>query len=88
MNSFVLIMIVNILCDNTDVNMSCLIVIIVQTVSLIRLLCLLKKSADKAALDKIFKDLDANADGSVDFQEYITLVACITMLCNDFFQKK
>nr|ADO28294.1 ictacalcin [Ictalurus furcatus] len=48
----------------------------------------LGKSNDKAALDKIFKDLDANADGVVDFQEYVTLVACITMLCNEFFSKK
>ncbi|MCJ8728829.1 hypothetical protein PDJAM_G00009860 [Pangasius djambal] len=46
------------------------------------------KTQDKTALDKIFKDLDANADGVVDFQEYVTLVACITMLCNDFFSKK
>ncbi|XP_048009739.1 ictacalcin-like [Megalobrama amblycephala] len=49
---------------------------------------ILGKSDDKAALDKIFKDLDANADGTVDFQEYVTLVACITMLCNEFFTKK
>uniref|UniRef100_A0A668SKG5 Protein S100 n=3 Tax=Oreochromis aureus TaxID=47969 RepID=A0A668SKG5_OREAU len=46
------------------------------------------KTTDKAALDKIFKDLDANADGTVDFQEYVTLVACLTMLCNEFFTKK
>ncbi|XP_023662033.1 ictacalcin-like [Paramormyrops kingsleyae] len=46
------------------------------------------KSQDKTKLDKIFKDLDANADGTVDFQEYVTLVACITMMCNDFFTKK
>ncbi|XP_043117463.1 ictacalcin-like [Puntigrus tetrazona] len=45
------------------------------------------KTSDQKALEKIFKDLDANADGSVDFQEYITLIACITMLCNDFFKK-
>ncbi|KAK3572223.1 hypothetical protein QTP86_027130, partial [Hemibagrus guttatus] len=37
---------------------------------------------DQTKLDKIFKDLDANADGVVDFKEYVTLVACITMLCN------
>uniref|UniRef100_A0A8C1DI60 Protein S100 n=1 Tax=Cyprinus carpio carpio TaxID=630221 RepID=A0A8C1DI60_CYPCA len=48
---------------------------------------ILGKSSDKAAVDKIFKDLDANADGTVDFKEYVTLVACITMLCNDFSQK-
>ncbi|XP_055066498.2 ictacalcin [Misgurnus anguillicaudatus] len=46
------------------------------------------KSTDQTALDKIFKDLDANRDGTVDFQEYVTLVACITMLCNDFFSQK
>ncbi|KAK3551547.1 hypothetical protein QTP70_019817 [Hemibagrus guttatus] len=46
------------------------------------------KSQDAKALDKIFKDLDANADGVVDFQEYVTLVACITMLCNKSFTKK
>ncbi|KAK7147467.1 hypothetical protein R3I94_010100 [Phoxinus phoxinus] len=45
------------------------------------------KTQDKTALDKIFKDLDANADGVVDFQEYVTLIACITMLCNEFFTK-
>ncbi|XP_052002855.1 ictacalcin-like [Xyrauchen texanus] len=45
----------------------------------------LGKTSDKAALDKIFKDLDANADGTVDFQEYVTLVACITMICHEFF---
>uniref|UniRef100_A0AAY5KGC7 Protein S100 n=1 Tax=Esox lucius TaxID=8010 RepID=A0AAY5KGC7_ESOLU len=49
---------------------------------------LLGKTADQAKVDKIFKDLDANQDGSVDFQEYVTLVACLTMVCNDFFTKK
>jgi len=47
----------------------------------------LKKTQDKAALDKIFKDLDANADGVVDFQEYVTLISSITMLCNENFKK-
>ncbi|XP_021477651.2 ictacalcin isoform X2 [Oncorhynchus mykiss] len=46
------------------------------------------KNTDQAKVDKIFKDLDANADGSVDFQEYVTLVACLTMVCNEFFTKK
>ncbi|XP_067305530.1 ictacalcin-like [Pseudorasbora parva] len=41
------------------------------------------ETKDQAALDKIFKDLDVNADGVVDFQEYITLIALVTMLCND-----
>ncbi|XP_048880750.1 ictacalcin-like [Brienomyrus brachyistius] len=49
---------------------------------------MLGNTKDKNAVDKIFKDLDANADGTVDFQEYVTLVACLTMVCNDFFTKK
>ncbi|XP_046872494.1 ictacalcin-like [Hypomesus transpacificus] len=49
---------------------------------------ILGKIADQAAVDKIFKDLDANKDGIVDFQEYVTLVACLTMMCNEFFTKK
>ncbi|XP_017323558.1 ictacalcin-like isoform X2 [Ictalurus punctatus] len=49
---------------------------------------ILGKSNDQTKVDKIFKDLDANADGTVDFQEYVTLVACLTMLCNEFFTKK
>ncbi|XP_065101796.1 ictacalcin-like [Paramisgurnus dabryanus] len=48
---------------------------------------ILGKSSNQAELDKIFQDLDANKDGCVDFQEYVTLCACITMLCNEFFQK-
>ncbi|XP_029509510.1 ictacalcin-like [Oncorhynchus nerka] len=46
------------------------------------------KNTDQAKVDKIFKDLDANSDGIVDFQEYVTLVACLTMMCNEFFTKK
>ncbi|XP_067094361.1 ictacalcin-like [Osmerus mordax] len=49
---------------------------------------ILGKANDQAAVDKIFKDLDGNKDGTVDFQEYVTLVACLTMVCNEFFTKK
>ncbi|KAJ8005021.1 hypothetical protein DPEC_G00142320 [Dallia pectoralis] len=49
---------------------------------------LLGKNADQKKVDKIFNDLDANKDGSVDFQEYVSLVACLTMVCNEFFIKK
>ncbi|XP_065117090.1 ictacalcin-like [Paramisgurnus dabryanus] len=48
----------------------------------------LGKTTNQAQLDRIFKDLDANADGCVDFQEYVTLCACITMMCNEFFCQK
>ncbi|KAM9489115.1 ictacalcin-like [Clarias gariepinus] len=46
-----------------------------------------KSASNQAQVEKIFKDLDANADGVVDFQEYVTLVACITMACNEFFSE-
>ncbi|XP_060776774.1 LOW QUALITY PROTEIN: ictacalcin [Neoarius graeffei] len=46
----------------------------------------LGKASDKAALDKIFNDLDENSDGVVDFQEYVTMVTCITVLCNECFK--
>ncbi|KAI1901515.1 hypothetical protein AGOR_G00035220 [Albula goreensis] len=49
---------------------------------------LLGKANDKAAVDKIFKDLDTNGDSTVDFREYMMLVTCLTILCNDFFTKK
>ncbi|XP_064210543.1 ictacalcin-like isoform X1 [Anguilla rostrata] len=45
------------------------------------------KASDKQALDKIFKSLDADKSGTVDFQEYVTFVACITMLCNESLSK-
>ncbi|XP_050987233.1 ictacalcin 2 [Labeo rohita] len=48
---------------------------------------ILGKAENQSQVDNIFKDLDANKDGTVDFQEYVTLVACLTVLCNDFFKK-
>ncbi|XP_056618831.1 ictacalcin-like [Triplophysa dalaica] len=49
---------------------------------------ILGKADDKAAVDKIFEDLDSDGSGCVDFQEYATLVACITMLCDEQLGKK
>ncbi|XP_061573970.1 toll-like receptor 18 [Cololabis saira] len=40
---------------------------------------------ESSEVDKIMKDLDANKDGEVDFQEFIILVAALTVACNDFF---
>lgn len=30
-------------------------------------------------------DLDENKDGEVDFQEFVVLVAALTVACNEFF---
>ncbi|KAM6968218.1 ictacalcin-like [Aplochiton taeniatus] len=49
---------------------------------------LLGKANDQKAMDQIFKDLDANQDGTVDFQEYVTLAACLTMICHECFKGK
>ncbi|KAI5105852.1 ictacalcin [Silurus meridionalis] len=43
---------------------------------------------DQAKLNEFFNNLDVNKDGKVDFQEYVTLVACITMICNEGCQGK
>ncbi|XP_022055810.2 ictacalcin-like [Acanthochromis polyacanthus] len=49
---------------------------------------LLGKAPDKAAVDKIFKDLDSNSDGLVDFTEYVTLICCLTTVCHEALCKK
>ncbi|AWP21500.1 putative ictacalcin-like [Scophthalmus maximus] len=49
---------------------------------------LLGKANDKAALDRIFKDLDVNKDNSVDFKEFVTLVCCLTQMCHEYFVSK
>lgn len=36
-------------------------------------------------MDKIMQDLDEDRDGEVDFQEYVVLVAALTVACNTFF---
>ncbi|XP_075886233.1 protein S100-A1 [Nelusetta ayraudi] len=49
------------------------------------LACLLAASKDPMVVDKIMKDLDENQDGQVDFQEFVVLVAALTVACNEFF---
>lgn len=36
-------------------------------------------------VEKIMNDLDENKDGEVDFQEFVVLVAALTVACNEFF---
>nr|XP_043909368.1 ictacalcin-like [Solea senegalensis] len=49
---------------------------------------MLGKANDKAALDRIFDELDRNKDNSVDFGEFVNLVCCLTQMCHDYFGKK
>uniref|UniRef100_A0AAZ1XPY9 Protein S100 n=1 Tax=Oreochromis aureus TaxID=47969 RepID=A0AAZ1XPY9_OREAU len=37
-------------------------------------------------LEKIMRELDDNKDGVVDFQEFVGLVAALTVACNEFFK--
>ncbi|KAF3692407.1 Protein S100-A1 S-100 protein alpha chain S-100 protein subunit alpha [Channa argus] len=43
-------------------------------------------SNDPMVVEKIMTDLDENQDGEVDFQEFVVLVAALTVACNDFFE--
>uniref|UniRef100_A0A8C9FI51 Protein S100 n=1 Tax=Pavo cristatus TaxID=9049 RepID=A0A8C9FI51_PAVCR len=35
---------------------------------------------------KLMSNLDSNRDNEVDFHEYATFLACVAVMCNDFFQ--
>lgn len=45
----------------------------------------LQKANDKAGIDRIFKDLDADKSNSVDFGEFVTMVCCLTQMCHEHF---
>ena len=38
-------------------------------------------------IEKLMGDLDHNKDQTVDFQEYMTFMATLTMVCHEFFKK-
>ncbi|KAM3873509.1 protein S100-A1 [Diretmus argenteus] len=42
-------------------------------------------SKDPLVVERIMADLDENRDGQVDFQEFVVLVAAMTVACNEFF---
>ncbi|MBN3284475.1 S100Z protein, partial [Polyodon spathula] len=48
----------------------------------------LSSQKDPKLVDKIMKDLDSNQDNEVDFNEYVVLVAALTVACNDFFEQR
>ncbi|KAM6188294.1 protein S100-Z-like [Sarcoramphus papa] len=43
---------------------------------------------DPFLVDKFMKDLDSNKDNEVDFNEFVILVAALTVTCNDFFEEQ
>ncbi|NWU84974.1 S100Z protein, partial [Onychorhynchus coronatus] len=43
---------------------------------------------DPILVDKIMKDLDSNNDNELDFNEFVILVAALTVACNDFFEEQ
>ncbi|XP_027565785.2 protein S100-Z isoform X2 [Pipra filicauda] len=43
---------------------------------------------DPLLVDKIMKDLDSNDDNELDFNEFVILVAALTVACNDFFEEQ
>ncbi|XP_053442584.1 protein S100-A10-like [Nycticebus coucang] len=45
----------------------------------------LENQKDLLALDKIMKDLDPCRDGKVGFQSCFSLIAGLTIACNDYF---
>uniref|UniRef100_A0A8C6N9Q2 Protein S100-A4 n=2 Tax=Melopsittacus undulatus TaxID=13146 RepID=A0A8C6N9Q2_MELUD len=44
------------------------------------------RQTSEASLQQLMDHLDSNSDSQVDFQEYVTFLACMAMMCNDFFQ--
>merc|ERR1712142_337616 len=46
----------------------------------------LKSQKDPAAVDKIMKNLDANRDGLVDFEEFVSLVVGLSIACEQCYQ--
>ncbi|XP_005062486.1 PREDICTED: protein S100-A4-like [Ficedula albicollis] len=45
------------------------------------------KQTSEASLQQLMNSLDCNSDSEVDFQEYVTFLACMAMMCNDFFRE-
>ncbi|KAF7217469.1 protein S100-Z [Nothobranchius furzeri] len=48
----------------------------------------LTSQKDPMVVEKIMNDLDSNKDNEVDFNEFVVLVAALTVACNDFFQEQ
>lgn len=49
-------------------------------------LSLIQSQKDPGAIDKIMKDLDANGDGQVNFEEFVSLVVGLSIACEHCYQ--
>uniref|UniRef100_UPI0037E77C5C ictacalcin-like n=1 Tax=Semicossyphus pulcher TaxID=241346 RepID=UPI0037E77C5C len=49
---------------------------------------MLGKAGDKTAVDRIFNELDRDKNNSVDFQEFVTMICSLTVMCHEFFASK
>ncbi|GAB5570970.1 protein S100-P [Panthera pardus] len=47
----------------------------------------LQNKRDRDAVDKLLKDLDANGDAEVDFNEFMVFVAALTAACHKYFEQ-
>ncbi|XP_057219820.1 protein S100-Z [Malurus melanocephalus] len=47
----------------------------------------LSDQKDPLLVNKIMNDLDSNKDSEVDFNEFVILVAALTVACKDFFEE-
>ncbi|XP_074759852.1 protein S100-P [Athene noctua] len=47
----------------------------------------LSSGKDKDAIDRVFKNLDANGDSQVDFKEFVLFVASLTCCCHKHFEQ-
>uniref|UniRef100_A0A673XSM9 S100 calcium binding protein Z n=1 Tax=Salmo trutta TaxID=8032 RepID=A0A673XSM9_SALTR len=48
----------------------------------------LTSQKDPMLLEKIMNALDSHKENEVDFNEFVVLVATLTVACNDFFQEQ
>ncbi|MEE6491716.1 hypothetical protein FKM82_016340 [Ascaphus truei] len=47
----------------------------------------IKNQNDPLAVDKMMKDLDQCRDGRVNFHSFFSLIAGLTIACNDYYSK-
>ncbi|KTF72986.1 hypothetical protein cypCar_00038249 [Cyprinus carpio] len=46
----------------------------------------LKSQKDPTTIDRIMKDLDANGDGEVNFEEFVSLVVGLSIACEECYR--